>query len=50
MTSLIVIAIVAFGIWLYFKLINETTPPPKPEKKDFQTTLFREMKKLKDNK
>ena len=50
MTSIIVIAIVAFGVWLYFKLVNETTPPVKPQKKDFQTTLFREMEKLKDDK
>jgi len=49
MISLIVIAIIGFGIWLYFKLTNEITPPIKPMKNDFQTTLFREMEKFKDN-
>lgn len=49
MISLIIISIVGFGIWLYFKLINEMSSPIKPKKNDFQTTLFREMEKSKDN-
>ncbi|MBC8197557.1 MAG: hypothetical protein H8E60_06695 [Candidatus Marinimicrobia bacterium] len=48
MISLIIIAIIGFGIWLYFKLMNETTPTIKPNKSDFKTTLHREIEKLKD--
>jgi len=47
--SLIIIAIIGFGIWLYFKLMNETTSTIKPKKNDFKTTLHREIEKLKDN-
>jgi hypothetical protein len=49
MTTLIILAILGFGVWLYFKVTNEVTPPAKPQQNDFKTTLFREMKKLKDN-
>jgi len=48
MISIIIISIVGFGVWLYFKLVNETTPPVEPQKKDFKTTLYREIEKLKD--
>ena len=48
MISFIIIIIVGFGVWLYFKLVNETTPPVDPLKKDFKTTLHREIEKLKD--
>lgn len=50
MISIIIIAIIGFGIWLYFKLSNEVTTHIEPKKKDFETTLFREMNKLKDKK
>ena len=33
---------------MYFKLMNDTTPPVEPQKKDFKTTLYREIEKLKD--
>ena len=49
MITIIILAILGFGIWLYFKVTNEITPPVKPQKNDFKTTLFREMEKLKDN-
>ena len=48
MISFIIILIVGFGVWFYFKLVNENTPPVEPHKKDFKTTLYREIKKLKD--
>ena len=48
MISIIIISIVGFGIWLYFKLVNETTPRVESKKKDFKTTLYREIEKLKD--
>ena len=48
MISIIIISIVVFGVWLYFKLVDETTPPVEPLKKDFKTTLYREIEKLKD--
>ena len=48
MISIIIIVIVGFGIWLYFKLLNEITPPVESQKKDFKTTLYREIHKLKD--
>ena len=48
MISFIIITIVGFGVWFYFKLVNETTPPAQPQKKDFKTTLYREIEKLKD--
>ena len=48
MISIIIISIVGFGVWLYFKLVNETTPPVESKKKDFKTTLYREIEKLKD--
>ena len=50
MITVIIIAIIGFGIWLYFKLTNEVTPPVEPQNKDFETTLYRQMNKLKDNK
>lgn len=49
MKTLIILAILGLGIWLYFKVFNETTPRVKPQKNDFKMTLFREMEKLKDN-
>tara|TARA_B110000438_G_scaffold195028_1_gene186668 strand:- start:282 stop:434 length:153 start_codon:yes stop_codon:yes gene_type:complete len=49
MITLIIIAIVGFGIWLYFKLTNEMRSPIKPQKNDFKTTLFRKMEKFKDD-
>ena len=48
MISIIIISIVGLGVWLYFKLVNETTPLVEPKKKDFKTTLYREIEKLKD--
>ena len=48
MISFIIIIIVFIGIWLYFKLFSEITPPVKAQKKDFKTTLYREIEKLKD--
>ena len=48
MISIIIIVIVGFGVWLYFNLLNETTTPVESQKKDFKTTLYREMDKLKD--
>ena len=48
MISISIILIVGLGVWLYFKLVNETTFPVEPQKKDFKTTLYREIEKLKD--
>ena len=48
MISILIISIVGFGVWFYFKLVNETTQPVEPQKKDFKTTLYREIEKLKD--
>ena len=48
MISFIIIIIVFIGIWLYFKLFNEITPPMEAQKKDFKSTLYREIEKLKD--
>ena len=49
MITLIIFAIIALGLWIYFKILNETTPPVAPKKNDFKTTLFREMQKIKEN-
>ena len=48
MISIIIISIVGFGVWLYFKLMDESNPPLASPKKDFKTTLYREIEKLKD--
>lgn len=49
MITIIILAILGLGIWLYFKVTKETTLPVKPQKNDFKTTLFREIEKLKDD-
>tara|TARA_A100001015_G_scaffold281072_1_gene343956 strand:+ start:206 stop:358 length:153 start_codon:yes stop_codon:yes gene_type:complete len=49
MITIIILGILGVGVWLYFKVINETTIHTSSKKNDFKTTLFREMEKLKDS-
>ena len=49
MILIIIFSIIMVGIFLYFKAFDENKVIIKPKNNDFQSTLYREINKIKED-